>query len=106
MENNGIVDAYTGATFAQITRTAVLTAVMEALRNAGVNQEDYIRDTEEEAPADDMTKDLAVEEQTKLIPVGRFGKPEEVAALAAFLASDEAGYITGEVININGGLYT
>ena len=54
----------------------------------------------------DMTKDLAVEEQTKLIPVGRFGKPEEVAALAAFLASDEAGYITGEVININGGLYT
>ena len=54
----------------------------------------------------DMTKDLAVEEQTKLIPVGRFGKPEEVAALAAFLASDEAAYITGEVININGGLYT
>ena len=54
----------------------------------------------------DMTKDLSVEEQTKLIPVGRFGKPEEVAALAAFLASDEAAYITGEVININGGLYT
>ena len=42
----------------------------------------------------------------KMIPTGRFGKPEEVAALAAFLASDEAGYITGEVININGGLYT
>ena len=41
-----------------------------------------------------------------MMPAGRFGKPEEVAALAAFLASDEAGYITGEVININGGLYT
>lgn len=54
----------------------------------------------------DMTKDLPVDELTKLIPVGRFGKPEEVAALVAFLVSDEASYITGEVININGGLYT
>ena len=54
----------------------------------------------------DMTKDLPEEELKKLIPVGRFGKPEEVAALVAFLASDEASYITGEVININGGLYT
>ena len=35
-----------------------------------------------------------------------FGKPEEVAAIVAFLASDDAAYITGEVININGGLYT
>lgn len=54
----------------------------------------------------DMTKDLPEDELKKLIPVGRFGKPEEVAALVAFLASDEAAYITGEVININGGLYT
>ena len=54
----------------------------------------------------DMTKNLPQEELKKLIPVGRFGKPEEVAALVAFLASDEAAYITGEVININGGLYT
>ena len=54
----------------------------------------------------DMTKDLPVDDLKKMIPAGRFGKPEEVAALAAFLASDEAGYITGEVININGGLYT
>jgi 3-oxoacyl-[acyl-carrier protein] reductase len=47
-----------------------------------------------------------VDDLKKMIPAGRFGKPEEVAALAAFLASDEAAYITGEVININGGLYT
>lgn len=37
------------------------------------------------------------------IPVGRFGQPEEVAALVAFLASEHAGYITGEVTDINGG---
>lgn len=54
----------------------------------------------------DMTKDLPMDDLKKTIPAGRFGKPEEVAALAAFLASDEAAYITGEVININGGLYT
>ena len=54
----------------------------------------------------DMTKNLAQDELKKLIPTGRFGKPEEVAALACFLASDQAAYITGEVININGGLYT
>ncbi len=56
--------------------------------------------------ATDMTKDLDESELKKLIPTGRFGKPEEVAALVAFLASKEAAYITGEVVNINGGLYT
>lgn len=39
------------------------------------------------------------------IPLGRFGRAEEVAALVAFLASDEAAYITGQVLGINGGLY-
>ena len=56
--------------------------------------------------ATDMTSDLPQDELKKLIPTGRFGKPEEVASLVAFLASEEAAYITGEVININGGLYT
>lgn len=41
----------------------------------------------------------------KQIPLGRFGKPEEVAKLVAYLVSDDAGYITGQVFNINGGLY-
>lgn len=53
----------------------------------------------------DMTKDLDETELTKLVPLNRFGEPEEVAALVAFLASDEAGYITGQTISINGGLY-
>ncbi len=56
--------------------------------------------------ATDMTKELENDELKKLIPLGRFGKPEEVAALASFLASDDAAYITGQVISINGGLYT
>lgn len=54
----------------------------------------------------DMTKELPEDELKKMVPVGRFGRPEEVAALVGFLASDEAAYITGEVININGGLYS
>jgi len=56
--------------------------------------------------ASDMTKDLDEAELKKLIPLGRFGKPEEVAALTSFLASEESAYITGQVISINGGLYT
>lgn len=54
----------------------------------------------------DMTEALPQDEYVKMIPAGRFGKPEEVASLVAFLASDESAYITGEVISINGGLYT
>ena len=54
----------------------------------------------------DMTKDLNEDELKKLVPMNRFGKSEEVAALVAFLAGDESTYITGEVISINGGLYT
>ncbi|MDR1224082.1 MAG: 3-oxoacyl-ACP reductase FabG [Tannerella sp.] len=53
----------------------------------------------------DMTKGLDEEALKKTVPLGRFGKPEEVAALVGFLASDAAAYITGEVISINGGLY-
>lgn len=56
--------------------------------------------------ATDMTADLDEKELIKLIPANRFGQPEEVAELVAFLASENAAYITGEVININGGIYS
>lgn len=54
----------------------------------------------------DMTKELPQDELKQLVPMKRFGRPEEVAALVKFLISDSAAYITGEVISINGGLYT
>jgi len=54
----------------------------------------------------DMTGDLNEKELSALIPVKRFGLPEEVAHAVAFLASKEAGYITAEVISVNGGLYS
>lgn len=53
-----------------------------------------------------MTKDLPQEQLKDLVPMKRFGKPAEVAALVGFICSEEASYITGEVISINGGLYT
>ena len=54
----------------------------------------------------DMTKELDQNTLRETIPAGRFGTAEEVADLVAFLASDKAGYITGQVIEINGGLNT
>ncbi|WP_353117810.1 3-oxoacyl-ACP reductase FabG [Myroides odoratus] len=54
----------------------------------------------------DMTANLDAAELVKLIPANRFGKTEEVADLVGFLTSNKAGYITGEVININGGIYS
>lgn len=53
----------------------------------------------------DMIREIPTEEVKKMIPMKRFGKPEEVASLVNYLMSDEAAYITGQVISVNGGLY-
>lgn len=56
----------------------------------------------------DMTRELSEEQQTALlrkIPIGCMGAPEDIANVVRFLVSDGAGYITGETINVNGGLY-
>ena len=56
----------------------------------------------------DMTEQnngINIEELIKEIPLGRFGDPEEIAHLVSFICSEEASYITGQVIHINGGLY-
>ena len=51
----------------------------------------------------DMTEEIP-EEIIKQIPLKRIGKPEEVASLVKYLMSEDAGYITGQVISVNGGL--
>ena len=55
-----------------------------------------------------MTSSITMEQKKeiiKLIPLKRFGKPEEIAKIASFLISDDGSYITGQTIHINGGLY-
>ncbi|CAM3931090.1 MULTISPECIES: 3-oxoacyl-ACP reductase FabG [Flavobacterium] len=54
----------------------------------------------------DMTSQLDEKELIKLVPMNRFGEAEEVADLVSFLVSKKASYITGEIININGGIYS
>jgi 3-oxoacyl-[acyl-carrier protein] reductase len=53
----------------------------------------------------DMTKDLKTKDEiVKMIPCGRFGRPEEVAGVVTFLAGEKSGYINGQVIKVDGGL--
>jgi 3-oxoacyl-[acyl-carrier protein] reductase len=53
-----------------------------------------------------MTRDLPLAEMLKAVPLGRLGKVEEVAAAVSFLCHADSSYITGQVIGVNGGLYT
>ncbi|MGB1248808.1 MAG: SDR family oxidoreductase, partial [Chitinophagales bacterium] len=54
----------------------------------------------------DMTEAIDEKQFKSLIPVKRFGTVEEVASVVGFLTSKEASYVTGEIISVNGGLYT
>jgi 3-oxoacyl-[acyl-carrier protein] reductase len=56
----------------------------------------------------EMTEDLPEKTRSELtgrIPLGRLGDPEDIAHAAVFLASEQAGYITGQVLGVNGGMY-
>jgi 3-oxoacyl-[acyl-carrier protein] reductase len=55
-----------------------------------------------------MTASMAPETRAqlvKIVPLGRTGTPSDIAAACAYLASDEAGYVTGQVLRVNGGMY-
>jgi 3-oxoacyl-[acyl-carrier protein] reductase len=53
----------------------------------------------------DMIRDAPLENIKQMIPMGRIGRPEEVAKVVRFLCSDDASYITGQVISVNGGMF-
>jgi 3-oxoacyl-[acyl-carrier protein] reductase len=58
-----------------------------------------------ETPMTDVLPDKVKEELKTRIPLGRMGSPKDVAAAIVFLASNEAGYVTGHVLNVNGGMH-
>ena len=80
VEYNGIVDTYSGATFAGITRAAVIEAMRQALQNAGVNPDDYMREMEKDKAAGDVTV------ETDIVVVGAGG-----AGMTAALTASDAG---------------
>ena len=78
------------------------TAIEIASRNITVNA---VAPGFIETPMTDVLSASVKEELNKRIPLGRMGKPRDVSAAIVFLASDEAGYITGHVLNVNGGMH-
>lgn len=54
----------------------------------------------------DMTQDINEDDYKKMVPMNRFGEPEEVAGVVAFLVGKDSSYVTGQIISVNGGLYS
>lgn len=54
----------------------------------------------------DMTQDISEADYKAMVPMNRFGEPEEVAGVVAFLVGKDSSYVTGQVISVNGGLYS
>jgi 3-oxoacyl-[acyl-carrier protein] reductase len=78
------------------------TAIEIASRNITVNA---VAPGFIETPMTDVLSTEVKEKLNERIPLGRMGKPRDVTAAIVFLASDEAGYITGHVLNVNGGMH-
>jgi 3-oxoacyl-[acyl-carrier protein] reductase len=96
-------------TAGQVSYSAAKGAIVAATK--ALAQEDAKRKITVNAVApgfikSDMTAGLDESELKKMIPANRFGEAEEVADLVSFLVSKKASYITGEIININGGIYS
>lgn len=91
------------------TKTFLIAVAVMSLMACGGNKTERKAEpvaVETETVKTDMTEGLDEEALKQQIPIRRFGTPHEVADAVAFLVSPQAGYITGNVISINGGLYT
>ena len=103
MEYNGIVDTYTGATFAGVTRAAVIEAMRQALQNAGVNPDDYMREMEE----DDVAGDVIIETDIVVVGAGGAGMTAALTAAAtgkAVLLIESQPALGGNSVKSTGGM--
>ncbi len=87
----------------QLTRCSALELAPKGVRVNNVNPGVVVTDLHRQAGLDEEKYAAFLERSKTTHPIGRVGKAEELAALIAFLASDEAGWITGDTVNIDGG---
>ena len=103
VENNGILDTYTGATFAGVTRAAVIEAMRAALTNAGVNPDDYLR----EAAAEENTAEIIIETDIAIVGAGGAGMTAALVAADAgksVLVLESQPAVGGNSVKSTGGM--